>query len=327
MARSKQIADILHDYRQQAMRFHHEYESRVTSDILVRRYADRIAELGLEKLGRAMAGEDTTLLDKRLEELGRRHADRLAWLGIAPYQCPRCEDTGSVNGDYCVCMRRRIYTEYYGAPDLKQPGPTLSDYPYGMLDDSKVLPTLGASARELTRLGVHAFEEMMTAPLGAAIGMLVYGPAGVGKTHLVRAGAHEAALRDLDVLFLHASDVHNLYLKKRLGGDINLHYLETSAILIIDDLGTEPMTNNVTRPSLNRLLEVRSERRLPTVFTTNLNELQLQYGERISSRLYDKKVFTFIQLGGVDLRTGRDYSQQKDRGQIDSGQRGNVTIF
>lgn len=314
---SRQIADILHGYQQEVLQYHKLYETRLRTDPLIAKCEERIGELGLEKLGQTLAGSDTAAIDRRLAELEKRRRDRMQWLGLSPYLCEQCHDAGFVDGDYCMCMRRRIYREHYGARDLETVGPTLADYPLSMLDDVHKVKELGLTARELTRLSVNAFRDMLDRYPNGGCGMLICGLAGVGKTHMALAGAHEACVLGLDVLFLHAADMHDLYYRKRLGQPINTHYLETSGLLIVDDLGTEPLTQNVTKESLNRLLEIRDVRRLPTVFTTNLNNLQPVYGERLASRLSDERRFRYIKLGGIDLRTGREHKE--DRSQSDRG--------
>lgn len=304
MAVSKQVADILHEYQQEVMQHQQAYEAKLNSDSDIARYARRIGQLGMEKLGETLAGNETTQIDRRLKDLEQQREKRIAWLGLHQYLCPRCRDTGYLHGDFCVCMRRRIYAGCYGVPDLSGPGPTLTDYPYEILDDTVQQPSQ-ATSRELARLSVNALQRIIAQYPNDGRGMIIHGFTGVGKTHLVMAGAREAYRAGLDVLFIHAADMHDLYLHQRLGGGVTLRYLETSGLLILDDLGTEPLTRNVTREALNHLLEVRYERKLPTVITTNEDDLHGYYGERIASRLHDRSRFTFAKLYGVDLRTGK----------------------
>ena len=76
-------------------------------------------------------------------------------------------------------------------------------------------------------------------------------------------------------------------------------------LLLIDDLGTEPMMRNITVEYLFTLLNERAAARRHTVVATNLTPVQLQerYGERVSSRLLDRSVCGAILLKGKDLRT------------------------
>lgn len=293
------------------MRYRQQYRSRLSADALISRLEQRIGELGMEKLGMELAGSDTTQIDRRLADLEKRRSKRAAGLGLAPHRCVLCRDTGYTDGDFCTCVRRRIYHDHYGLRELDGAGPSISNYPLDVLD-GRMIRSIGSSARRLAELGTKAFRDLIANYPNSGRGILLVGFAGVGKTYMALAAAREAASRGIDVLFIHAGDLNNLYLRQRLGENVDMHYLETSRLLIVDDLGTEPQTRNVTRESLDHLLEVRAAGQLPTVFTTNLADLQPIYGERLSSRLNDKRRFQYLQLGGVDLRTGRDHTE--DRG-------------
>ena len=74
-------------------------------------------------------------------------------------------------------------------------------------------------------------------------------------------------------------------------------------LLLIDDLGTEPMMRNITVEYLFTLLNERIAARRSTVIATNLtlDQLKDRYGERVSSRLLDH--CGVLQLKGKDLRT------------------------
>ena len=75
-------------------------------------------------------------------------------------------------------------------------------------------------------------------------------------------------------------------------------------ILLIDDLGTEPMMQNVTREYLFTLLNERQAQQKHTVLATNLNHMDLmnRYGERVLSRLMDGMNMQTLELKGKDLR-------------------------
>ena len=76
-------------------------------------------------------------------------------------------------------------------------------------------------------------------------------------------------------------------------------------LLVVDDLGTEPVYNNVTVEYLVALISTRLDIKKPFIITTNLNanELKARYNDRLASRLNDKQTTRFIEFKGVDLRT------------------------
>ena len=75
-------------------------------------------------------------------------------------------------------------------------------------------------------------------------------------------------------------------------------------LLLIDDLGTEPLMNNVTVTQLFNLLNERQMAGRHTVISTNLSmsELQDRYTERISSRFLDDTICRKLTFVGNDIR-------------------------
>ena len=75
-------------------------------------------------------------------------------------------------------------------------------------------------------------------------------------------------------------------------------------MLMVDDLGSEPLMQNITVEQLFHLINERQRRGLSTVISTNLTlkELRERYTERIASRLNDPKNCEIIILEGRDLR-------------------------
>ena len=76
-------------------------------------------------------------------------------------------------------------------------------------------------------------------------------------------------------------------------------------VLMIDDLGSEPLMQNVTVEQLFNLLNERQNRRLSTIISTNLtmNEIKNRYTERIASRLRARDNWKVITLEGKDIRS------------------------
>jgi DNA replication protein DnaC len=90
-----------------------------------------------------------------------------------------------------------------------------------------------------------------------------------------------------------------------MGDNVDLTPLFEVPLLIIDDLGTEPMTRNVTIEYFFDLINERYVSGLHTVIVTNMGflELKQQYGDRIHSRLMDVRLSQKIIFKGRDVRT------------------------
>ena len=75
-------------------------------------------------------------------------------------------------------------------------------------------------------------------------------------------------------------------------------------LLLIDDLGSEPMVKNITREYLFTLINERIAAGKGTVIATNLSpdDLEEVYGERVRSRLTDQHRSIVLKFSGKDLR-------------------------
>ena len=87
-------------------------------------------------------------------------------------------------------------------------------------------------------------------------------------------------------------------------GEMGFDQLLEAPLLLIDDLGSEPMMKNITVEYLFTLLNERMAAGRHTVIATNLSPVQLieRYGERVGSRLLDRMNCRTVRLNGKDLR-------------------------
>jgi DNA replication protein DnaC len=75
-------------------------------------------------------------------------------------------------------------------------------------------------------------------------------------------------------------------------------------VLIIDDLGTEPLLKNITLEYLFNIINLRQKRYKPTLISTNLSldDILNRYDDRIFSRLSNKITSLTIPFNGIDMR-------------------------
>lgn len=292
--------------------FRRKQEDRLELDPVLAKINDRVRDLGMEKLQATLDGKSTELFDERLRQLHARHEARTQSLGLIPYRCSICKDTGVDGSGYCRCLRKRIYMEHYGAYDPMASPISLETYSFAIFDR---VPENGVSASqaELTQIAYNVCQAIVYGKPGDTPNLFLHGNPGLGKSQLVGALARTAAERGIDTVFIHAVPMFDAYHKERLGYPVQMDFLETAHLLIVDDLGAEPMTTNVTTESLLRLLTYRLERRLPSVFVTNQTDVQLRYGERIASRMRGSTAFTDVLIQGTDLRDSPTWGSSEEK--------------
>lgn len=137
--------------------------------------------------------------------------------------------------------------------------------------------------------------------------LLIIGPTGTGKTHLVCAMAMEFRRRDISTEIVFSSDLF-----RSLRSSFNrvnpaeptesqiIERLIRAPILICDDIGVQKQTEYVIEAWYN-IIDTRARGCNPTVFTTNLSvkEISEYMSDRVASRLLSGIV---VSLGGKDRR-------------------------
>ena len=225
------------------------------------------------------------------------------------FVCPKCQDTGSVNGRTCECvhkvmqqLRRKeiealsslsissfdtMELRYYPNTMDEKLGEPVRTYMGGLLED------LRSYAEEFD----HNSESLM-----------LFGNAGLGKTHAALAIAGIVLEKDFDVIYVSSPDFFSKLEALHFGADPGGEeetLLQTAAgadLLILDDLGTE-FNSNFFLSTLYSLLNNRLGAHLPTIVTTNITDgalLEKLYTEKISSRL---SAFVPCLFAGQDIRS------------------------
>ncbi|HPJ01272.1 MAG TPA: ATP-binding protein [Candidatus Limiplasma sp.] len=135
--------------------------------------------------------------------------------------------------------------------------------------------------------------------------LLFTGQSGLGKTYLMHAIAHRVTARGFTVEYLSAFKLLDIMRRSYFeNNNAMLDALIQVPMLLIDDLGTEPLMENITVTQLFNLLNERQNRGRHTVISTNLTipELKARYTERIASRLLDESRCKTLKFIGSDVR-------------------------
>ena len=151
--------------------------------------------------------------------------------------------------------------------------------------------------RVLVRAQTYAAEF----PNAAQCGWLICGGVGTGKTFLAQCMANAVLGRGYTAALCTAYEVVQAF---RFGQENQVRLLDNVDLLVIDDLGTEPLWRNRTAESLFAVISTRLTHGRGLIVTTNLDlpTLSEQYGERLVSRLTDARRMIAVNLFGEDQR-------------------------
>lgn len=253
-------------------------------------------------------GQDASKQEKELKNIIKQKEEVLKSLGLKSedllpkYDCLKCDDTGIYQNGYCQCvmqMYNNILMQDCGV-DLSTI-PSLKDYDYKFFTTEKEIDFAKKCVSTLNDY-VNDFENLKLKNI------VMSGGSGTGKTYLTKCIARELLSKNYTTLFISSFDLNNMFLEEHLSQSDKKSHLKDLIdldVLIIDDLGTEPIRKNVTKEYLLLLLNERLLKEKHTIITTNLSPTDMLdiYEERIFSRIFNKKSTLIIQFTGSNNRT------------------------
>ena len=254
-------------------------------------------------------------LSSRMAEMNAKIRQTLTKAGLSEdmlepkYHCPVCQDRGYVGEtirEMCVCMKKRYHDKIRESIGLGTNGrETFDSYDESILSEEN-LPGQNISQRSLTNYARNVCRQWSDSyPQTSFKNMMIMGKAGLGKTFLMHAMAERLVSRDVPVLMVSAWRFIEIARKSMFGdGEDEMNELFDTEVLLLDDLGSEPMMKNITIEQLFNLINERQIAGKSTVISTNLNaeEFRERYTERIASRMMDARQSLVLTLMGDDLR-------------------------
>ncbi len=235
--------------------------------------------------------QDITSLQYKLNSLlSKKH---LSLSSLTPkYDCPICNDTGIVNGKLCNCIKKELTARKNQKLNTYLAFKTFTDCNEANMSsqDKKV--------RDILQKWANSYPNI------TKININLMGAPGTGKTFLLECVANRLIELNHSVCFKTAFEFNELARLYHIGKSYDYSTLLDAEVLIIDDLGSEPMLNNVTKQYLYNLINIRQMHSRPTLISTNLSldDLLDRYDERIFSRLVNKALSININLTGTDKR-------------------------
>ena len=280
----------------------------------LRHAEDEVRVRGIRCALAGAAGRDRTDAAAALTDARKKLADLLASSGrpadaLEPhFTCRLCEDTGIVDGRTCSCVHkvmqqlRRSEIEALSSLSISSFDTMELRYYPNTMDDKLGEPVRSYMGSLLAELRAYAEEFDRSSE-----SLMLFGNAGLGKTHAALAIAGIVLAKDMDVIYVSSPDFFAKLEALHFGSDPSGEeetLLQTAAgadLLILDDLGTE-FTSSFFLSTLYSLLNNRLGAHLPTIVTTNITDgalLEKLYTEKISSRLSSFVPCLFV---GKDIR-------------------------
>ena len=245
----------------------------------------------------------------RLKQITDNQTQILKSLGLTfedlkeKFACEKCLDKGFINGQKCDCLNKEV-----SAILLKNCGinkadlPKFSDVDYSLYSEDYVknigliFKNMEYYVNNLSKQDKHI--------------VTISGPAGVGKTFLTECVVDRAIEQGYYTIYSTANGLNRMFIdyhaaKIQDKSAIMEPYLKCD-LLIIDDLGTESLYNNVTIEYLYLVISERLKDGLYTLINTNLDPNQIIdiYGERIFSRIANINNCMLLDMTANDIRLG-----------------------
>lgn len=244
-------------------------------------------------------------IHKQLIKLDKKCNDFIVKKGIDPkilehnYTCPKCQDTGRIDNALCDCLKTRLQKALITQSGIN-----------GKLnyDFSKSNPQILEENPLLSKAYKVAHTYCENFPNNQRNNMIFYGEVGTGKTFLLECIANDLMQKLNYVVFTTAYDINKTMIRAFNSPyserDTLLSPLFESDLLIIDDLGTEPIFHESTITNLFTLINERQRNNLPIIYSTNLSPEQIneRYGDRIKSRIYNMQITVPVLFESSDLR-------------------------
>lgn len=218
------------------------------------------------------------------------------------YTCPVCKDTGYVNQKPCKCLLE----EYNKLLRENVSITPMTDFRFKDNAFSKSNAPQAAGMNKLYKIMQQVTDKFYTTKLQ---NFLFSGASGIGKTSLATAVANELVDKNISVFYLSSFELVNIFLDKHTNKQTALrkfyNYVQECEMLIVDNLGVEPIYKNVTIEYLLSTIEKRLSEGKKTMFCTQLDGQALinRYGQTFLSKFADKKYSLSVgYIQGEDLR-------------------------
>lgn len=237
--------------------------------------------------------EANMLIDKIIKELETKNKTRYDFAPV--FTCKKCNDTGFYKDKVCSCVKEIVNKK-------------LTDLTNIVPSKENNFKNFDESISPIHKEFKGTFSSFCKGFSDSSKSFIISGESGTGKTYLINCIYNELVKKGFLVAYHTAFTFNNMCSKYHTTFTNDRYFylnnLLSADLLIIDDIGTEPILSNITLEYIYVVLNERAIRKLPTIITTNLSLKQLQdrYTERTIARIVDKDRGYFLKLNGKNLR-------------------------
>lgn len=251
--------------------------------------------------------------DTRIKSLLVQHSFPEDYLEVK-YSCRRCNDTGFVKGDdkWCSCYTDVIKHIIGNERDYKIfENQNFTFFNENLYPDQENVSLYGIKKSprgQITAIREKCYEFIENMDKPETRNILFTGNTGLGKTFMSNCVVYELLLKGYSVYVTTAPllfEITSGYLIDREEYSELYSYIKKCNLLVIDDMGTEKLTESRYAQLLS-ILEIRKTNDLTfpckIIMITNsgINELYTMYTERVASRIAgDFSAYKFV---GNDIR-------------------------
>lgn len=322
MTRSDCIRELLLDYQALRARNEQKLDRRIEEagriDPEIARLREENASLALSTLKRIMALEDESARRTAAEQMKQRGIfnnheirKRLVKAGLPEnylelqYRCPVCKDTGYVGeapSRFCECFERNLRMKQF--EDGSMAGVREQNFD---TFDANAIPEENGQRALLLNVRDRCEQYADKFPNLRILNLVLSGASGLGKTFLLNCIYERVVSRGQSALRVSAYRMFEAMRRQHFSNSADeqdFQQLIDAPLLLIDDLGSEPMMRNITVEYLFTLLNERLAAKRHTVVATNMtrDQVMAHYGERVASRLLGSSHTVTYELEGKDLR-------------------------
>lgn len=208
------------------------------------------------------------------------------------YDCSICNDTGVAGGRICKCLQKELNLKKSMLASSQTSFKCFENSDINLMNDNDI------KAQEWVKNWCLRYPNITKTNIN------IIGGAGTGKTFLLECIANQLINNNVAVCYKTAFELNELARLYHIGKSFDFADCINADVLLIDDLGTEPILKNITKEYLYNLINVRQIKNRPTFITSNLSFENIldRYDERIFSRLGNKNLAINIILNSSDKR-------------------------